>query len=64
VKERRDATSLHCLAFDGFTLRYAKLFRHRSFICAITDRQDNWCSVEFNFKMTKGRAGEMNIALP
>jgi len=33
-----------------------QLFRHRSFICAVIDMQDNWYSVEFIFKMAKRRA--------
>ena len=38
-----------------------QLFRHRSFICTMIDRQDNWCSVEFIFKMAKRRGDKMNI---
>jgi len=57
VKKRRNSHFVY-LAFDDFSLRY------RSFICAVIDRQDNWCSVEFIFKTAKRRADEMNVVLP
>jgi len=46
------------------TLLLIQLLRHRSFVCAIIDRQDNWYSVEIIFKMAKRCADEMNIVLP
>jgi len=38
-----------------------QLFRHISFVCAVIDRQDNWCSVEFICKMAKRRGDDMNV---
>jgi len=70
LSEKALQLTFPCLAFDGFTLHYAadlfliQLFRHRLFICAIVDRQDNWCYVEFIFKMAKRHAVEMNIVSP
>jgi len=61
--EKASQLTLLSLAFDGFTLRYAADLVLNStgssqiVFCAVTD---NWCSIEFIFKMAKRRA---NVAL-
>jgi len=45
------------------TLLLTQLFYHKFFICAVIDRQDDWCSGEFIFKMLKRRADETNFVL-
>ena len=47
--------------FPLLTQLIIQLLRNRSCICAVVDRQDNWCCVEFIFKMAKRRA---DVALP
>jgi len=68
--EKTSQLTLLCLAFDGFTLRYADDLVLNStvssqiiYLCH-NRQQDNWCSVEFIFKVAKRRADEINIVLP
>ena len=60
MKKRRNS---HIFVFlttvSHFTLLTSfliQLFRHKSYICAVIGRQDNWCLVECIFKMAKRRA--------
>jgi len=69
LSKKASQLTLLCLAFDGFTFRYAADLVLNStvssqIVCAAIDRQDNWCSVKFLFKTAKRRADEMNIVLP
>jgi len=55
------------LVFDGFTFRYGadlvlnSTISSQIVICAVIDRQDSRCSVEFICKMAKRRGDEMDI---
>jgi len=69
VKNRRNSHFVVLLStvshFDTLQTSFLiQLFRDRSYICAVIDWLDNWCSVEFIFKKAKRRADETNIVLP
>jgi len=57
VKKRRNSHFFVLLStvshFATLLTSLIQLFRYKSYICTVIDRQDKWCSVEYFFKMAK-----------
>jgi len=69
--ERRTHTFFSCfwrfrtVLYAADLLKFVcKLFRHRLFVCAVIDVQDNWCYVEIIFKMVKRKGCQFAVFGP